>query len=54
MLRYLAQKGLVVGAQVEVVTSDPFDGPLMLVVDGHDQVIGRNVAQYVLVAPYAR
>jgi DtxR family Mn-dependent transcriptional regulator len=53
MLRYLAQKGLVVGAQVEVVTSDPFDGPLMLVVDGHDQVIGQNVAQYVLVAPYA-
>jgi DtxR family Mn-dependent transcriptional regulator len=52
MLRYLAQKGLVVGAQVEVIASDPFDGPLMLVVDGHEQVIGQQVAQFVLVAPY--
>jgi DtxR family Mn-dependent transcriptional regulator len=52
MLRYLAQKGLVVGAQIEVIASDPFDGPLMLVVDGREQVIGQNVAQYVLVAPY--
>lgn len=52
MLRYLAQKGLVVGAQVEVIASDPFDGPLMLRVDGYEQVIGQNVAQFVLVAPY--
>jgi len=52
MLRYLAQKGLVVGAQVEVIARDPFDGPLRLVVDEQEQVIGQNVAQYVLVALY--
>jgi DtxR family Mn-dependent transcriptional regulator len=52
MLRYLAQKGLIIGAQVEVVASDPFDGPLTLVVEGRKQVIGQNAARYVLVAPY--
>jgi DtxR family Mn-dependent transcriptional regulator len=52
MLRYLAQKGLVIGAQVEVVASDPFDGPLTLVVEGREQVIGQNAAQYVLVAAH--
>jgi Fe2+ transport system protein FeoA len=50
MLRYLAEKGLVIGAQVEVLETDPFDGPLTLVADGHRQVIGLNVAHYVLVS----
>jgi DtxR family Mn-dependent transcriptional regulator len=51
MLRYLADKGLVIGAQVEVTASDPFDGPLTLLVDGGHQVIGPNVAHFVLVSP---
>jgi DtxR family Mn-dependent transcriptional regulator len=50
MLRYLAEKGLVIGAQVEVLETDPFDGPLTLVADGQRQVIGLNVAHYVLVS----
>jgi DtxR family Mn-dependent transcriptional regulator len=50
MLRYLAEKGLVIGAQVEVVKADPFDGPITLLVDESRQVIGANVAHYVLVA----
>jgi DtxR family Mn-dependent transcriptional regulator len=49
MLRYLADKGLVIGAEVEVVKTDPFDGPLTLHVDGSEEVIGVNVAHYVLV-----
>lgn len=49
MLRYLAEKGLVIGAEVEVVQSDPFDGPLTLLVNEHQQIIGVNVAHYVLV-----
>lgn len=51
MLRYLEEKGLVVGAQVRVVKRDPFDGPMALNVDARDCVIGANVAQYVLIAP---
>jgi DtxR family Mn-dependent transcriptional regulator len=50
MLRYLAENGLVIGAQVEVVKADPFDGPITLLVDESRQVIGANVAHYVLVA----
>jgi DtxR family transcriptional regulator, Mn-dependent transcriptional regulator len=50
MLRYLADKGLVIGAEVHVVKSDPFDGPLTLEVNGDEQVIGLHVAHYVLMA----
>lgn len=48
MLRYLADKGLVIGAEVRVVKSDPFDGPLTLEVGASEQVIGLHVAHYVL------
>lgn len=51
MLRYLAEKGLVIGAEVEVLRADPFEGPLSLKVDNHQQVIGSHVAHYVLVLP---
>ena len=51
MLRYLEDKGLTVGATVEVVKADPFDGPLTLRVNGKEQVIGVNVAQCVLLMP---
>jgi len=47
MLRYLADKGLVIGAYIEVLKRDPFDGPMTLVVNGEQQVIGVAVAQYV-------
>lgn len=50
MLRYLAEKGLTMGAKVIVTNIDPFDGPVTLNVDNTMQVIGVNVAQYVLVA----
>jgi DtxR family transcriptional regulator, Mn-dependent transcriptional regulator len=49
MLRYLAGKGLIIGAIVEVLHTDPFEGPLTLRVNGEEQVIGANVAQYVFV-----
>lgn len=51
MLRYLADKGLVIGAYIEVLKRDPFDGPMTLVVNGEQQVIGVAVAQYVGVSP---
>ena len=49
MLRYLAEKGLIVGAAVQVVARDPFDGPLSLVVSDQPQIIGQNVAAHVLI-----
>lgn len=50
MLRYLAQKGLVIGAKVIVMTRDPFDGPLTLMINDNKQVIALHVAQYVLMS----
>lgn len=50
MLRYLAEKGLRVGATIEVVSCDPFEGPMTLVVNGCQQIIGQNVACHVLVS----
>lgn len=51
MLRYLAEKGLVIGARVEMIACDPFDGPITLRVDDNEQVIGPHVAHCVLVLP---
>jgi DtxR family Mn-dependent transcriptional regulator len=49
MLRYLSQKGLVVGVQVQVIARDPFDGPVALRVGECDQMIGQHVAQFILI-----
>lgn len=49
MLRYLAQLGLVPGAAIKVVDVAPFDGPLTLLVDGVERVVGYAVATAVLV-----
>lgn len=54
MLRYLAEKGLTMGAKVTVTNIDPFDGPVTLDVDNTIQVIGVSVAQYVLVTQGAK
>jgi DtxR family Mn-dependent transcriptional regulator len=50
LLRYLEEKSLIVGAQVEVTARAPFDEPIHLLVNGAPQVIGANVAQHILVA----
>lgn len=49
MLRYLAEKGLVIGASVAVTARDPFEGPLTLDVDDQQQIIGQHVADHVLI-----
>ena len=51
MLRYLAEKNLVMGVIVEMIKRDPFDGPITLMVDDQEQMIGLSVAQVVLVTP---
>lgn len=52
LLRYLAQKGLVIGALAEVQACDPLDGLLTLQVDGIEQVIGPHVAQCVFMSEH--
>lgn len=50
MLRYLADLRLVPGTNFSVKEVAPFDGPLTLLLDGQPTVVGRNVAQAILVA----
>jgi DtxR family Mn-dependent transcriptional regulator len=49
LLRYLAGIGLVPGAEVRVVALAPFLGPLTIEVGEQIQVIGRNLADLILV-----
>ncbi|MGI8497494.1 MAG: metal-dependent transcriptional regulator [Gemmatimonadaceae bacterium] len=48
-LRYLAELGLVPGARVMVTGRAPFDGPMVLCVDGAERLVGPNLAAMVLV-----
>lgn len=43
-LKYLAEIGLVPGAAFELVNRAPFNGPLRLRIDQHEQVIGVELA----------
>ena len=49
LLRYLGELGLIPGATVEVLAIAPFEGPMTVEIDGHEQVIGVKVANAVLV-----
>ncbi|UCG26564.1 MAG: metal-dependent transcriptional regulator [Chloroflexota bacterium] len=49
LLRYLGTLGLTPGQELVVREVAPFDGPLMLEVDGEQQIVGRRVARSVLV-----
>ena len=49
LLDLLEQRGLLPGAAVEVVDTRPIDGLLVVAVDGAEQLIGRPVAQKVVV-----
>jgi DtxR family Mn-dependent transcriptional regulator len=48
-LRYLASVGLQPGARIRVIGHQPFQGPIMLEVDGHECVIGHELAQSLFV-----
>lgn len=49
LLRYLAGLGLVPGATVSIIEVAPFLGPLTIEVDDGQKVVGRNLADLVLV-----
>jgi DtxR family Mn-dependent transcriptional regulator len=46
---FLDGLGLRPGVEVEVREKHPFDGPLVVSVDGHDRTIGEKVARQILV-----
>jgi DtxR family transcriptional regulator, Mn-dependent transcriptional regulator len=49
MLRYLAQRGISVGAALEVVERQPFGGPLTVAIGGDRHAIGGELAERMLV-----
>jgi DtxR family Mn-dependent transcriptional regulator len=53
LLRYVAERGLVVGATLTLVAAEPFGGPLRLTVDGAEHAVGRELAADLLVAEAA-
>lgn len=51
LLTYLADLGLRPGTTVEVLTRDPFDGPLHIRVDAMEHTLGEVVAEAIAVVP---
>lgn len=54
LLAFLATLGLVPGVEVEVVEKHPFDGPVVVHVDGQDRTLGERVARQIFVTRRAR
>jgi len=52
-LRYLATLGIAIGTRVEVVSREPFDGPIAIRIGARRRTIGTELARHILVAPIA-
>lgn len=50
MLRHILDRGLKLNAEVEILSRDPFEGPLTVRVDGAERIIGHHVASCILLA----
>jgi DtxR family Mn-dependent transcriptional regulator len=50
-LRYLSNLGMAIGAEVELVSREPYDGPITVKVGGKRRVIGPELARHIFVAP---
>jgi DtxR family Mn-dependent transcriptional regulator len=49
-LRYLEKEGLLPGARVILKKQGPFDGPLTLMVEDHEKVIGHELAKTIFIS----
>jgi Fe2+ transport system protein FeoA len=49
MLQHILDRGFMLDSHVEVLTRDPFDGPITARVDGRERMVGHNVAECILV-----
>jgi DtxR family Mn-dependent transcriptional regulator len=45
MLRFLGERGIAPGAELEVVDKQPFGGPLFVEIAGHVHVLGGDLAR---------
>ena len=50
-LRYLAELGLFPGTRVEVLDREPFEGPILVRIDGQERSLGHGLAEMVRVEP---
>jgi DtxR family Mn-dependent transcriptional regulator len=49
MLQHILDRGFKLDAQIEILSRDPFNGPVTAMVDGEQRVVGHNVADCILV-----
>lgn len=49
MLHHILDRGFKLGAQVHILSRDPFEGPLLTMVDGKKRVLGHHVAACIMV-----
>lgn len=49
MLEHITDRGFALGVQVRVLSRDPFEGPVRLLLDDTEQIIGYHVAACLLV-----
>lgn len=54
LVAFLGTLGLVPGVEVVILEKHPFDGPLMLTVDGQDRTLGERVARQIYVTRRGR
>lgn len=50
LLRYLEKIGLLPGVKIKITEKGPFKGPITILIEGNEKVIGNDVAQNILVA----
>jgi DtxR family Mn-dependent transcriptional regulator len=49
MLHHILERGFNLGTRVTVLARDPFDGPITMLVNGEQRVVGHNVAECIMV-----
>lgn len=49
MLEHILERGFKLQAHVEILSRDPFDGPVMAMVDGKMKIVGHQVAACIMV-----
>lgn len=49
LLRHILERGFKLDSAVEVLTRDPFEGPITATVDGQERMLGHRVASVVLI-----
>jgi DtxR family Mn-dependent transcriptional regulator len=49
LLQHILERDFRLGARIEVTGRDPFDGPLTVMVDGSERVIGHTAAESIMI-----